>query len=67
MRTPALPSLEDPKLSRSKGGQPKHGLLGPVSSGSALVLRSGQVDWKEGAAVDMGSTLGHGGVSGQQI
>ena len=46
---PAPKSLEDPRVSRSgvpKSGQVKHGLLGPVSSGSALVLSSGQVDWK---------------------
>ena len=66
---PAPKRLEDPRFSRSgvpESGQVKHGLL-PMLSGSTSVLRFGRVDWRESAAIDVGSIVGQGGVSGQQV
>ena len=67
---PAPKSLQDPGVSRSgipKSGHVQHGFLGPVLSGSALAVGSGQVDVRESAAVDVGSTVGLGSVSGRQV
>ena len=64
---PAPKSLQDPGNSTSgfpKSGHVSHGLLGAVLSGSSLGPRVGPEDTRESAAVDVGSPVGLGNMSG---
>ena len=63
----ASKSLQDSRASQNgvPSRQVKHGLLGPVPSGSSVTAMFGQRDTSGSAAV-VGSSLGSGSVSGQQ-